>query len=40
MKKLLALLAILALGWIAECMLDSAADPSTLFEPAIEDTRD
>ena len=33
-------LAVLALGWVAECMLDSAADPSPLVEPAIEDTRD
>ena len=32
--------ALLASGWIAECMLASGADLSSLFAPAIEDTRD
>ena len=33
-------LALLALGWVAECMLHGAAGPSALLAPAIEDTRD
>ena len=33
-------LALLALGWVAECMLHGAAGPSPLLAPAIEDIRD
>ena len=33
-------LALLGVGWVAECMLHRASDPSPLLAPAIEDTRD